>query len=128
MIANIAALSTWSCSALFAGKTSQARSTKSAIKLHVGLNHAGHLPEFVRVTNGKCADVTLGRMLTFPKGSVVVMDRGYADFSWYNQLTGKGIFFVTRLKKNSPYRVVESKTRSTTTGVCRDQIIEMTGK
>ena len=106
----------------------EARSTKSAIKLHVGLNHAGHLPEFVRVTDGKCADVTLGRMLTFPKGSIVVMDRGYTDFSWYNQLMGKGIFFVTRLKKNSPYQVVESKTRSTTTGVCRDQTIKMTGK
>ena len=28
------------------------RSTKGAIKLHVGLNHAGYLPEFVTVTEG----------------------------------------------------------------------------
>ena len=29
------------------------RTTKGAIKLHVGLNHAGYLPEFVTVTEGK---------------------------------------------------------------------------
>jgi hypothetical protein len=29
------------------------RTTKGAIKLHVGLNHAGYLPEFVSITEGK---------------------------------------------------------------------------
>ncbi|MFT5654410.1 MAG: hypothetical protein ACI9XU_000124, partial [Arenicella sp.] len=65
------------------------RTTKGAIKLHVGLNHDGYLPEFVSITNGKCGDVTAGRKINFPKGSVV-MD--------------KGIIFVTRLKKNAQYR------------------------
>ena len=39
------------------------RTTKGAIKLHVGLNHDGYLPEFVTVTEGKCADVTAGRVI-----------------------------------------------------------------
>ena len=103
------------------------QSTKGAIKLHVGLNHDGYLPEFVQVTDGKCADITLGRTLTFPKGSVVVMDRGYTDFEWYNQLNGKEIIFVTRLKKNSGYRVLKSQSIPADTGVVADQIIEMTG-
>ena len=29
------------------------RTTKGAVKIHVGLNHAGYLPEFVTVTEGK---------------------------------------------------------------------------
>jgi hypothetical protein len=56
------------------------RTTKGAIKLHVGLNHDGYLPEFVSITNGKCGDVTAGRKINFPKGSVVVMDKGYNDY------------------------------------------------
>lgn len=44
------------------------RTTKDAIKLHVGLNHAGYLPEFVMVTEGKKHDVTVGRTLEFPQG------------------------------------------------------------
>jgi len=66
------------------------RTTKGAIKLHVGLNHAGYLPEFVTVTEGKVGDVTLGRTLNFPKDSIVAIDRGYNDYGWYNQLTEKG--------------------------------------
>lgn len=77
------------------------RSTKGAIKLHVGLNHDGYLPEFVTITEGKTSDVEMVRTLTFPSGSIVVVDRGYNDYDWYNQLTEKGVFFVTRLKANA---------------------------
>jgi putative transposase len=53
--------------------------TKGAIKLHVGLNHSGHLPEFVAVTDCKVGDVTVARSIDFPKGSIVAIDRGYND-------------------------------------------------
>jgi hypothetical protein len=33
------------------------RSTKRAIKLHVGLNHSGYLPEFAVITEGKTSDI-----------------------------------------------------------------------
>ncbi|WP_375541119.1 hypothetical protein [Nitrosomonas sp.] len=36
------------------------RSTKGAIKLHVGLNHNGYLPEFAVITDGKTSDVENG--------------------------------------------------------------------
>ena len=60
------------------------RTTKGAIKLHVGLNHAGHIPEFAIVTDGKVGDVTAGRTIHFPKGSIVAIDRAYNDYAWYN--------------------------------------------
>ncbi len=103
------------------------RTTKGAIKLHVGLNHSGYLPEFVTVTEGKAHDVTIGRLLKFPKGSIVAMDRGYNDYGWYNQLTDKGIFFVTRLKSNAKTRVVQRRPVLAQKGVTSDQTIEFTG-
>jgi hypothetical protein len=92
------------------------RTTKGAVKLHVGLNHDGYLPEFVTITEGKVADITEGRVLKFPKGSIIAIDRGYIDYGWFNQLTEKGIFFVTRLKSNATTRVIEH--RSVTAGKC----------
>ena len=103
------------------------RSTKGAIKLHVGLNHEGYLPEFVTITEGKTHDVTIGRTLTFPKGSIVAVDRGYNDYAWYNQLTERGIFFVTRLKSNARVRVVCRRPVRCGTGLTSDQTIEFTG-
>lgn len=103
------------------------RTTKGAIKLHVGLNHAGYLPEFVTVTEGKQHDVTVGRTLAFPKGSIVAVDKGYNDYAWYKQLTEKGVFFVTRLKTNAQYRVVGDRPVLTGKGLICDQTIEFTG-
>jgi hypothetical protein len=103
------------------------RTTKGAIKLHVGLNHAGYLPEFVSVTEGKKHDVTVGRMFNFPKGSIVAIDKAYNDYAWYNQLTDKGISFVTRPKRNAKYRVIERRYVRKEKGLTCDQTIEFTG-
>ncbi len=103
------------------------RATKGAIKLHVGLNHAGHIPEFVTITEGKKHDITVGRMFDFPKGSIVAIDKGYNDYAWYNQLTNKGISFVTRLKSNAKYRVVSRRAVLKDKGLRSDQTIEFTG-
>ena len=103
------------------------RKTKGAIKLHVGLNHDGYLPEFLTVSEGKCADVTMGRTMSFPKGSVVAINRGYNDYQWYKQLNDKEITFVTRLKKKTKYRVVKRQGVLKHKGVRSDQTIEFTG-
>ena len=103
------------------------RTTKGAVKLHVGLNHAGFLPEFVTLTEGKKHDITVGRILKFPKGSIVAIDKAYNDYTWYNQLTDNGIYFVTRLKSNAKYRVIDRREVLKNKGLTSDQTIEFTG-
>lgn len=102
------------------------RTSKGGIKLHVGLNHRGYLPEFVTITDGKDHDVIVGRTLAFPKGSIVVIDKAYNDYAWYKQLTDKGIFFVTRLKTDARYRVVSRRSVLKKKGLTCDQSIEFT--
>ena len=53
------------------------------------------------VTIGKVADLTEARTLALPPGSIVVFDRGYTDYAWYNKLDNQGISFVTRLKRHA---------------------------
>ena len=103
------------------------RATKGAVKLHVGLDHEGLLPAFVAITDGKTHDITAARALQLPKGSIVVMDRGYNDYAWYNQLNNNDISFVTRLKTNARYRVIERRKVLKTKGLTSDQTIELTG-
>lgn len=38
------------------------RRTKGAIKLHVGLNHEGNLPEFVTITDGKTTELNVPKL------------------------------------------------------------------
>ena len=66
------------------------------------------------------------RLMSFPKDSVVVFDKGYADYSWHNQLTNKGIFWVTRIRGNAKYRVIARRGVNQSQGITSDQTIEYT--
>ena len=79
------------------------------------------------MTDGKAHDITAARALSLPKHSIVVMDRGYTDYAWYNQLNKNDIYFVTRLKTNAQYRVIERRTVLKAKGLTRDQTIELAG-
>jgi len=97
--------------------------SKGAIKLHLMLDHDGFLPEFAVISDGHRADITVGREMPLPEGAVVVFDRGYVDYEWFRTLGVRGIYFVTRLKKNCHYRVLEE--RPVVRGIVRDQIVEV---
>lgn len=103
------------------------RSTKGAVKLHVGMDHSGYLPTFMTVTDGKVHDVTIGRTLKLPKQSIVVFDRGYTDYTWYNLLNDNAIFFVTRQKTNATYDVLERRPVAKNSGLTSDQTIKIKG-
>ena len=83
------------------------RSQKGAVKLHTVLDYDGLLPVFVKLTDAKTQEITVAKEMSFPKGSVVVVDRGYLDFSWLKVLDSSGCFFVTRAKSNMAYKVKE---------------------
>jgi hypothetical protein len=99
------------------------RRTKGAVKLHMLLDHDGLLPEFAVITEGKTADIRVARKIRFPAGTVVVFDRGYNDYRWFDSLTADGVYFVTRMKAGSRYQVVERRALPKARGVLSDEII-----
>jgi len=79
---------------------------KGAAKVHLLLDNEGYLPMYACITDGKSHDVTVGRRLRFPAGTIVVFDKGYVDYEWWQQITEDGAFFVTRLKEDLKYEVI----------------------
>jgi hypothetical protein len=103
------------------------RQTKGAVKLHLLLDHDGHLPVFASVTEGDVHEIKIARELTFPKGSIVAIDMGYTDYKLFARWTLEGVFFVTRQKENAAYKVVEQRQVPQNRNIISDQIIEFTG-
>jgi Transposase DDE domain/Domain of unknown function (DUF4372) len=85
------------------------RRTKGGVKLHLLLDHDGCLPQFAVITDAKTYDINVARFLDFSAGSILVFDRGYNDFQWFDDLTKRGIFFVTRMKDRTRYEVFKSR-------------------
>jgi hypothetical protein len=102
------------------------RQTKGAVKLHLLLDHDGYLPVFATVTEGDVHEINIARDLSFPRGSIVVVDMGYTDYALYARWTAEGVFFVTRQKGNAAYRVVEEYRVPQNRNILKDQLIEFT--
>ena len=52
------------------------RATKGAVKLHVKLSHAGYLPTFMVVTEGKVHETQIAPSIPLEKGDVAIFDKG----------------------------------------------------
>lgn len=101
---------------------------KGAMKLHMAVDIAGDLPTVMVLTEGRKHDVTVARKIRFDPGTLLIMDRGYVDFSWMWELTQDGVGFVTRMKKNCVYKVRECRKTDRTQGILADQTIRLRSK
>ncbi len=103
------------------------RRTKGAVKLHFTLDHDGYLPLVLTITEGKCRETPVARHQTFAPGTILVFDRGYLDLAWFAELSAAGVFFVTRLRTTTRYRVVARRPIPQHRGIVVDQEIRFSG-
>ena len=99
--------------------------TKGAVKLHLLLDHQGYLPQFAVLTTGKTHEIQVARGLHFQPGTILILDRGYVDYAWFERLTRQGVFFVTRLRRDAHYRVREERALPQRSHIVADQIIRL---
>jgi hypothetical protein len=103
------------------------RRTKGAVKLHLVLDHDGYLPTYGIITEAAVHDVKVAWRIPFPAGTIVVDDRGYNDYRLFAYWTDSAVFFVTRMKDNAQYEVVEERPVPQNRNILKDQSIRLTG-
>ena len=101
----------------------QYRRTKGAVKLHLLLDHQGLLPSYALITEGRVHESRIAATLCFDPGTIVVFDRGYNDYDWFAVLDQQCVFFVTRMKDNTDYSVLERRPVPERGPVQRDEIV-----
>jgi hypothetical protein len=101
---------------------------KGGLKVHVALEEGGFSPQIVRITDGACNDITFLEHISLPKGSTVIMDRGYRYYKQYNLWTQTEVRFVTRLREPCYWKQIASgliDEKESTQGILEDHIIEL---
>jgi hypothetical protein len=104
------------------------RRAKGGVKAHVLLDHDDYLPRYVLITEARRSDVKMAGAFPLSPGSIVVMDRGYNDYALFGKWTDEGIHFVTRLKDNAAYEVLEECPVPANRNIRSDQLIRFTGE
>jgi hypothetical protein len=103
------------------------RRSKGGVKAHVLLDHDDYLPRYVLVTEASRSDVKLAGAFPLNPGSIVVMDRGYNDYALFGKWTTEEIYFVTRLKENAAFEVVQPCAVPQHRNILSDQLIRFSG-
>jgi hypothetical protein len=105
------------------------KTAKGAVKMHTLLDYDGNLPAYVNITDGKTADNKGAYDVPLLKGSVIVADRFYNDFSLLNIWDSKSVYFVVRHKEIIQYRSVKEYPlpENKHEHILKDEVIELTG-
>src|SRR5438445_3766522 len=112
------------CLALF--PWAKFREHKAAIKMHTLLDLHGHIPTFIRISDGKVHDVNILDEILPEAGAFYAIDRGYVDFERLYVFTLCSSFFVTRTKENVILQRRYSHPVDKSTGVRSDQTVILT--
>lgn len=99
---------------------------KGGIKVHTLINAAEHVPLQISFTAASANDMPFLTEINLQKGSFLVFDKGYVDYSEYQRIGQQEAFFVTRQKTNASYEVIHSidlSEQSRALGVQKDEVL-----
>lgn len=92
------------------GRHPKSGKKKGGMKVHTVMKYHVGVPMVVQLTSAAKHDHYLLKEVHLPKDSTLAMDRGYIDIAQFQRLTEEGVCYVTKMKKNLKYEVLESIT------------------
>ncbi|ULG71483.1 IS4 family transposase [Macrococcus brunensis] len=102
------------------------RKTKSGVKLHLRLVHMedyDSYPDDFYLTNACENDQNHLELLVDDKECMYVFDRGYVQYSRFDEMTDEGYFFVSRLRSNAVHRVIHDFGAGEQSSVISDEMV-----
>jgi hypothetical protein len=78
-------------------------------KAHIIYDPDADQPLYLMVTPANVNDITAAKDMPIEAGATYVFDLGYYDYGWWATLDQAGCRIVTRLKANTPFKIVEDR-------------------
>ena len=102
---------------------------KGGMKVHMLIDAVQSVGRFIKMTAAKVNDQKFLKSLELISDSMIVFDKAYNYYHQFALWTQKKVYFVTRMKKNAVYTVIEVKRthyrKKGQAKVLRDEIIEL---
>jgi adenylate cyclase class IV len=103
---------------------------KGGLKVHMLIDAVQSVGRFIKITAAKVHDKNFLKSLELISHSMIVFDKAYNYYHQFALWTNQQVYFVTRLKKNAVYEVIEvSRNHYRKKGQAKvlcDEVIELT--
>lgn len=95
---------------------------KGGIKVHTVIHANEGVPSDIKFTSAATNDSFMLKPTTLSKGDIMAMDRAYIDYEKFEQLTQRGVIYVTKMKKNLKYTILSDTMYQTPEGLMEVRI------
>ncbi len=95
---------------------------KGGIKVHTVIHADEGVPSDIKFTSAATNDSFMLKPTTLSKGDIMAMDRAYIDYEKFEQLTQRGVTYVTKMKKNLKYTILSDSMYQTPDGLMEVRI------
>ncbi len=99
---------------------------KGGIKVHTNIHANEGVPSDIRFTSAATNDSFMLCPSHYNTGDILAIDRAYVDYAKFEELTGRGVTYVTKMKKNLCYEVLEDTMIQTQDGLMQYRIQHVT--
>ena len=99
---------------------------KGGIKVHTVIHANEGVPSDIKFTSAATNDSFMLKPSHLSKGDIIAMDRAYIDYSKFEELTQRGVIYVTKLKKSLKYRINSDVMYQTPNGLMQVRIQNVT--
>ena len=90
---------------------------KGGIKVHTVIHANEGVPSDIKFTSAATNDSFMLKPTTLSKGDIMAMDRAYIDYEKFQQLTERGVIYVTKMKKKLKYSILSDTMYQTPDGL-----------
>ena len=90
---------------------------KGGIKVHTVIHANEGLPSDIKFTSAATNDSFMLKPSTLNRGDIMAMDRAYIDYEKFEELTQRGVTYVTKLKKSLKYTIGKDVMYQTSNGL-----------
>ena len=78
---------------------------KGGIKVHTNIHANEGVPSDIKFTSAATNDSFMLKPSNYDSGTILAIDRAYIDYGKFEELTQRGVIYVTKMKKNLVYIV-----------------------
>ena len=109
-----------------AGRHPKTGKKKGGIKVHTVIHANEGVPSDIKFTSAATNDSFMLMPSALSEGDIMAMDRAYIDYEKFQQLSERGVIYVTKMKKSLRYTVLEDTMYQTPDGLMqvRTQTVE----
>lgn len=95
---------------------------KGGIKVHTVIHANEGVPSDIKFTSAATNDSSILKPTALSGGDIMAMDRAYIDYEKFEQLTQRGVTYVTKMTKNLKYTILSDTIYQTPDGLMEVRI------